>query len=85
MHAKVSWKGTQLEVARGKEFCKAGRRIKNADVFTKALAGAGKRADWGFLGTGNSGFAATLVVVPAPHFGRRPHVEQVPLQRRKGR
>jgi len=37
---KVSWDGTQLEVARGKDFCKAACRIKNADPFTKDSAGA---------------------------------------------
>jgi hypothetical protein len=39
--AKVSWEGTQLEVARGKKFCKAGRRIKNGGPFTKDRSGRG--------------------------------------------
>jgi hypothetical protein len=37
---EVSWEGTQLEVARGENFCKAACRLKNADAFTKESAGA---------------------------------------------
>jgi hypothetical protein len=40
--------GTQLEVAHGKKFCKAGCQIKNADLVTPDRPGAGKRAGWGF-------------------------------------
>jgi hypothetical protein len=40
--------------------------LKNAGPFRKERLGREKRAGWGFLGTGNVGFAATLVVFPAP-------------------
>jgi hypothetical protein len=39
--AKVSSGGTQLEVARGKEFCKAACRIKNTDALRKHRPGRG--------------------------------------------
>jgi hypothetical protein len=50
----------QFQVARGEKFCKAGRRIKNADALRKIGRG-GERADWEFLGAGNSGLAVSLL------------------------
>jgi hypothetical protein len=48
--AKVSWEGTQLEVACGKEFCKAASRIKNADLVTSDRPGV-ETDGWGSLQT----------------------------------
>jgi hypothetical protein len=45
--------GTQLEVARGKEFCKAACRIKNADALQEIGRGR-ETGGWGFLQAGNS-------------------------------
>jgi hypothetical protein len=71
------WEGTQLEVACGKKFCKAGRRIKNADLVTTDRPGRGNGRVGDFPQTsnfacsnGDRSFGAALLALADDRLGQ---------------